>query len=159
MERCRHVDAETILQRANELGITLTLHGDRIRYSPKSLTPDDFVETLREHKAEVMSYLRQRGQIQGLPDLLAWAAQLAEDNMTLVEPIRYVEVLTRMVTTCRVSWYASHYLGVIAYARLSKSNGGWGIFQPIWWQAREQEAIHALDNLRKALTQRGQTSK
>jgi|WetSurMetagenome_2_1015567.scaffolds.fasta_scaffold17808_3 hypothetical protein len=152
------MDAEAILQRANELGITLTLHGDRIRYSPKSLTPDDFVETLREHKAEVMAYLRERGQAQESSDLLAWAAHLAEENMTLSEPIRYIEVTQRAVTTCRVSWYATHYLGVIAYARLEQGNGGWGMFQPSWWQEREQEAVVALGYLRNALTQKGETN-
>jgi hypothetical protein len=154
MGRYRGMNAEVIVQRANELGINLTLHGDRIRYSPKSLTLDDFVETLREHKAEVMSYLRQRGQA----ELIAWASHLAEDNMTLSDPVRYVEVLPRMVTTRRVSWYVSDYLGEIAYSRLEQSNGGWGIFEPSWWQEREQETLNALTNLRNAMNNRGETT-
>ena len=53
--------AETILQRARELGITLSLAGDRIRYAPKSATPQHFVELLRTHKADLMEYLRAQG--------------------------------------------------------------------------------------------------
>ena len=118
------------------------------------MTPDDFVETLRKHKAEVMAYLRERGQA----DLLAWASHLADDDMTLSEPIKFVEVPSRTVTTCRVSWYASHYLGVIAYSRLEQGNKGWGIFEPSWWQEREQEALNALTNLRDALAKLGETT-
>jgi hypothetical protein len=158
MGRYREMNAEAIVQRARELGITLIVVGDRIRYTPKSITPDDLVEELREHKPEVMSYLRQIGQIQGLPDVLDWASHLAEDNITLSSPVRYVEVQPRTVTTCRVSWYATHYLGEIAYSRLEQGNEGWGIFEPSWWQEREQEALNALTNLRNAMTSKRETT-
>ncbi len=54
------MNAEAIAQRARELGVTLTVAGDRIRYAPKSATPPDFVDALREHKAEVLQVLRDR---------------------------------------------------------------------------------------------------
>ena len=53
------VNAEHIVQRAHLLGISLSVAGDKIRYAPKSSTPPDFVDTLREHKAEVLAYLRE----------------------------------------------------------------------------------------------------
>ncbi len=74
--------AETIVQRANELGIALTLNGDRIRYAPKSLAPDDLVEALRENKTEILCYLRQQANVQSESDLLNWASDVAERNLT-----------------------------------------------------------------------------
>ena len=52
------MNAEGIVERAHALGISLSVAGDRVRYAPKSVAPPDFVETLREHKAEVLTYLR-----------------------------------------------------------------------------------------------------
>ncbi|MAH49840.1 hypothetical protein CMI37_28730 [Candidatus Pacearchaeota archaeon] len=50
--------AETVFRKANELGITLTVEGDFIAYSPKSKAPPEFVEELRRHKPEVIDHLR-----------------------------------------------------------------------------------------------------
>lgn len=52
------MEAEIILERAAELGITLTIAGDKILYRPKSSTPPEFVDLLRQHKLEVMDHLR-----------------------------------------------------------------------------------------------------
>ena len=49
---------EAVLQKAGELGITLKVDGDFIEYSPKSATPPDFVETLRQHKPEILAHFR-----------------------------------------------------------------------------------------------------
>ncbi len=49
---------ESVLTRARELGITLTLNGDRIRYSPKSVPPD-FLDELRQYKAQVIERLQR----------------------------------------------------------------------------------------------------
>lgn len=54
------MSAEMVLDRAADLGITLTVKGDRIRYCPKSVAPADFVEELRRHKPEIMEQLRQQ---------------------------------------------------------------------------------------------------
>ncbi len=49
--------ATTILERATELGISLRVEGENIRYKPKEAAPPDFVEDLRQHKAEVIQEL------------------------------------------------------------------------------------------------------
>ena len=51
------IDAAAIVQRAREQGIRLAVVGDRIRYFPKSGTPGEFVDLLRDNKAEVVAYL------------------------------------------------------------------------------------------------------
>ncbi len=51
------MNAQAIMERARMLGVTLTVAGDRIRYAPKSGTPAEFVEQLREHKSELLAYL------------------------------------------------------------------------------------------------------
>jgi len=47
-----------VLERARELGINLRVEGGRIKYAPKALAPEDFIESLREHKRELMVRLR-----------------------------------------------------------------------------------------------------
>ena len=53
------MSVESILRRADELGIALKVAGERIQYRPKSVAPPDFVEELRRHKPEVVEHLRQ----------------------------------------------------------------------------------------------------
>ena len=53
------MSAEAVIQQAKELGITLTLYGDAIRYQPKSAASLDFVDELRKHKAELFALLEQ----------------------------------------------------------------------------------------------------
>jgi hypothetical protein len=148
--------AEAILRRALELGIRLEVAGDRIRYAPKSIAPEDFVASLREHKPEILRYLsgnRQRSDLEGEPGLLAWAAQLAEENTVLDRPVEFVEAPLRVITTTRVSHYAAQYLKTISRARLEQPAGGWGIFTPQWWREREEEALGALASLRQAMAE------
>ena len=49
---------EAVLERASALGISLTVDGNRIGYTPKANAPPDFVETLRERKPEILAHLR-----------------------------------------------------------------------------------------------------
>ena len=51
------MNVDAIVQRADSLGITLSIIGDRIRYSPKSRAPEDFIEALRASKGELLAYL------------------------------------------------------------------------------------------------------
>ena len=53
------MSAEAVLCHARELGITLTLVGDKVRYSPRAV-PAGFVEELRQHKQRVIEYLKSR---------------------------------------------------------------------------------------------------
>jgi hypothetical protein len=144
------MEANSIVERARLLGVTLTAAGDRIQYAPKSRTPPDLVEALRSNKREVLFYLNKDREEENCErkKLLSWAAHLAEENLLLSEPVTYAEAPLRTVTTYRISWYAAQYLAVVTYARLQQQNGSWGMFTAGWWQSRESDAYNALCNLR-----------
>jgi hypothetical protein len=147
---------ESILRRARALGIRLEAVGEHIRYAPKSLAPEDFVESLRKHKPEILSYLSRSAQSGGTDDtrtLLAWATGLAEEGLVLGRPIRFVETPLRVITTTRISYYAAEYLKTISRARMEQPSGGWGMFTSSWWSKQEEDAMAALASLKEALAQ------
>jgi hypothetical protein len=149
---------ESILRRARALGIKLEAAGEYIRYAPKSLAPEDFVESLRKHKPEILSYLARdtEGCLKdGTSDLLAWARNLAVRDLVLSCPVRFVETPLRVITTSRVSQYATQYLTTIGRARTALPDSGWGRFTPQWWKEQEGEALSALASLRKAMAEQG----
>lgn len=148
---------EAIVERARLMGISLSAHGNKIRYSPKSRTPEDLVMELRENKEDVLTYLREQSEPAILPNFLAWASRLAEDNIVLREPVSFSEGQLTTVTTCHVSRYAARCLSTISYARVQREHQGWRIFGPLWWHDRECEAVIALKNLRKVLCEQGET--
>ena len=51
------MDAATILRRASQLGITVVLDHDRLRYNPREKAPADLVEAMRENKLEIIKLL------------------------------------------------------------------------------------------------------
>jgi hypothetical protein len=144
------MEANSIVERARDLGVTLTADGDRIKYAPKSRTPPDLVEALRSNKRDVLLYLNKdrEDETRETQKLLSWAAYLAEENLILSQPVTYVEAPLRTITTYQISWYAAHYLAAVTHARSQQQNGGWGMFTTGWWQSRENDAFNALRNLR-----------
>jgi hypothetical protein len=105
---------KAILQQARDLGITLRLAGDRLQYAPKSLATEDFVEALRQHKAEVMACLEAEGRetslfdlpfpmgYGGLPKAQVELAELVNDKFGINDPVhRTYNVL---------SWVRGHYV-------------------------------------------------
>ena len=64
--------AKAILDQANELGITLRAVDDHIRYRPKASAPPEFVEALRQHKADVLGYLRREAIPKGFEPWVLW---------------------------------------------------------------------------------------
>jgi hypothetical protein len=50
-----------LVKRAYEAGLKLTDHGDVLRVRGLEPRPDDLLGALREHKREVLDYLRQIG--------------------------------------------------------------------------------------------------
>jgi len=50
-------DVQTILTRAQRLGLHLEVEGERIAIAPARLCPPELLATIREHKPEVMSLL------------------------------------------------------------------------------------------------------
>ena len=171
------MNAPEIVQQAQELGISLVLRGDRILYTPKSRTPVELVAALREHKQELVRYLSQQEEYaSGMPvqdpgisrnsdsqepvakaethHLLAWASELAEQDVVLPKPLTYVEAPLHTITTERVPHYAAVYLRSISLAHSNKRTGGSGTLTQDWWRRQEKEAVQALLALREAMEER-----
>jgi hypothetical protein len=69
--------AQAILSDLQALGVRLEVHGDRLRYHPRSLVGPDLLIRLREHKPELLAILQAPAQDDPLfpPDLLAAMAR------------------------------------------------------------------------------------
>jgi hypothetical protein len=67
------MELQTILDKVRQLGVSLTVEGDRIRYRPASRMPPDLVETLRSHKAELLQALKQHQAPES--DLTCWVLE------------------------------------------------------------------------------------
>ena len=155
------MNPQTILVQAEALGVKLSRSGNRIRYSPKSRTPTELVETLREHKEELLEYLSEHPDAvtdRDIELLLGWASELAESGLELNSPVTFFETALRPLTTTRVAYHARHYLCTIAHSRLQQKLGGWKPWTPQWWREREIEAIYALKALKSALDYRSKGS-
>lgn len=127
--------------------------------APKGKLTPDLRDVLQRHKSDLVAYLRgtpttaMKAPLAELESqqLLAWASELAEQELVLPEPVTYVEAPLRAVTTQRVSYYAALYLREISYARLMQQAGGWGCFTSDWFKEQERGAIEALTALREAI--------
>ena len=85
--------------------------------------------------------------------LLAWAAEVAEADVTLATPITYRETPLRPITTTQVSRVTRTYLKTVAMAKIHRATGGWGRFTPKWWDGQANEALGALKALRTAMAE------
>ena len=84
-------------------------------------------------------------------DLLAWASELAEQDLILATSICFAEEPLRPIAITEVSRYAVTNLRFIANAGLEKQLGGWDIWKSDWWTEREHAALGSLAALRIAL--------
>ena len=85
--------------------------------------------------------------------LLAWAAKVAEADVTLAIPITYRETPLRPISTTQVSQSIRRYLKTVASAAIHRATGGWGRFTPEWWDGQANEALGALKALRSAMAE------
>mgnify|MGYP001248068331 CR=1 FL=1 len=150
------MDISGLLGRLKDSGISVGVDGDHITLVPGTSVPPDVAKELREHKAEVLDYLKAEYAMATIPDdsdanLLAWANWLGEQELHLTEPVSFEETPLRTVTTCRISWYATSYLRDISRANVYRRTSCWGIFSPEWWAEREHQALMALAALREAM--------
>lgn len=83
--------------------------------------------------------------------LLAWASELAEQDLVLPEPVRFIEEPLRPISIKDVSEYILRHLRFIAHARFQQRIGGTRRWLPDWWKEREEVALGALAALREAL--------
>ena len=87
-------------------------------------------------------------------DLLAWASELAEQDLILSKAVAFREEPLRLVTITEVSKYAVRNLRFIAQARVEQRLGGWHIWTSDWWADRQQAALSSLSSLRRAIEDR-----
>ena len=85
--------------------------------------------------------------------LLAWAAEFAEADVTLATSITYLESPLRQIATTEVSRATRTYLKTVAMAKIHRATGGWGRFPPEWWAGQANEAMDALKALRSAMAE------
>ena len=85
--------------------------------------------------------------------LLAWAAEVAESDLTLATPITYRETPLRPITTSQVSQSIRRYLKTIASAEIHRATGGWKEYPPEWWDGQANQALGALKALRTAMAE------
>ena len=64
-------EAQTILARARNLGLTLCVEGERIAITPARLCPADLLAEFRRHKPAVMALLEARS-VNLTPDCAPW---------------------------------------------------------------------------------------
>ena len=57
------MSAAELLTRARAAGVELILNGDRLRVRAPQRPPDDLLEALRAHKAELLALLRPRRHV------------------------------------------------------------------------------------------------
>ena len=83
--------------------------------------------------------------------LMFWASELGQADMTLAIPITYQETPLRPITTTQVSQSVRRYLKTVASAEIHRATGGWGRFTPEKWDEQANQALGALKALRSAM--------
>ena len=85
--------------------------------------------------------------------LLAWAAKVAEADVTLAIPITYRETPLRPISTTQVSQSIRRYLKTVESAAIHRATGGWKKYPPEWWDGQANQALGALKALRSAMAE------
>ena len=153
------MNAQTIIDHAHELGIALRVEGDHIYYAPKSAAPPEFVEELRQHKAELLERLRRRGYTLNYPnDTEAGDAEIAEveagisrDGFVILWSNTLVDLVAYALTEADA---ASVPAGIVTYtmAELRQLFGPDGDKKP---GARKLRMIHAAKQMGARVVPKG----
>ena len=72
------MEAVTLLNELEKLGVSVTVEGDRLILEPGSQVPSDLVPELKSHKQELMSILKLRGYRLKYRDTQSWDKELEE---------------------------------------------------------------------------------
>ena len=124
---------------AVSVALNVLVTGDNLHLEAPLPLPDDLMEELRLQKLAVIAYLMGEdldGGISTESILLAWACEIAEQELVFVQPVSFHEVPLRTVTTSRVSWYAAHYLRIVGYSRSMAESGVLGRWTSAWRNER-----------------------
>jgi len=155
--------ADELLQRARALGATFyVLESSRLKVRAPSPLPEELMAALRLHKATILP--RVAGETtpnwpggtarKDTGSLLAWAAEAAETDLTLPEPVQFLEAPLRPYTTAEVGLYCRQQLKYLSLARSNRATGGWGRFTLEWWTEMEVKSIEALAALKASVGER-----
>ena len=151
-------DAALLIAKAETKGAALRVREGQLEVRGLSFLPEPLCQDLRSYREEVKEHLCQ-GADQSLSEdnglLLAWAAGLAESDVTLNEPVTFEEARANTVSTRHPSWNAVHYLTTVAYAELRQGSFQFSGPPPEWWRQRGAEALTALEGLKRALDTQG----
>ena len=85
--------------------------------------------------------------------LMLWASELGQADMTLAIPITYRETPLRPITTTQVSQSIRRYLKTVARAEIHRATGGWKEYPQEWWDGQANQALGALKALRTAMAE------
>lgn len=144
------INAVDVLCEAERLGVTVEPRGDGLAYRGlRSVLSPEFIESLRNHKTEILPILREKQA--SVEMLLGWASWVSESELVLQEPLNFSETSLRPVVITDVSQYALRQLKLITQCRIQQGLGGQPGFNRCWWREREEEALSALDSLKKAM--------
>ena len=152
--------AEELLRQVRARGATFqVVEESRLKVRASSPLPDGMMEELRQHKTAILALLADELPATTLSEvnrgetakLLAWAANAAETEMTLLKPVHFLETPLRPYTTAEVGRYCRDWLRCLAVARSNKVTGGWGISTPEWWNEMEVQSIQALTALKATI--------
>lgn len=150
--------ATELLDRATKLGAQIWVDAGCLEVEVPTDFPEALVYELRTAKPELITLLAEPEPPSDEPGLLAWAAELAEGDLELDEPVRFVESPLRVVTTKGVSRYVRKVLRTLSYTKANEATGGWEGRPPGWWIERTKESVVALAALREAVSSAQETA-
>ena len=142
-------DIETLVRRAESLGATFRVSGNRVKVSAPEPLPADLMAELKARKAAVLSHLV-------LPEefhpAVHWATWLAEHILEDQATVKFNEAPSREVAL-RLSDVGRYLSEVLGRLSLMRSWEGWGgeEMEPGRRFERMRELCCGLEALRKAL--------
>ncbi|MDA1129819.1 MAG: hypothetical protein O2913_14165 [Chloroflexi bacterium] len=150
------MNAVQIVETLLDLGVSLGSDGSKLLLEPGSRVPPELVPDIHRYKLEILQRLPSPTIACEEPTatLLAWAAEAAETDLTLLEPVQFLETPMRPYTTTEVGLYCRQQLKYLSLARSNKTTGGWGRFTPEWWTEMEVNSLEALTAIKASVDER-----
>ena len=150
--------AADIVNQAHRAGVALEVMAGKLLYSPPNPSNGHLLARLAQHKPEIMAFLSRRSHIHPNYDrrpLLAWAARMVEEGLSLKVPIYFAHTEKKMVATSQAARYAGHYLRVLTLSHLQLQDTNTRRWASDWWRHRGKDALAALAALKEAVDAAG----
>ena len=148
--------AQEVLHQLQSLGVSVKARGNDLIVNPASRVPQELKTDIREYKGAILALLDPPvpSSDDSTASLLAWAAEAAETDLTLLEPVQFLETPLRPYTTTEVGLYCRQQLKYLSLTRSNKTTGGWGRFTPEWWTEMEVNSLEALTAIKASVDER-----